>query len=436
MSQFDLKPCEFEKWSCVELWPVSQAFFILLGKEPPPLSYLLQDDGSPVDYDFGDAKYSWDSLDGWLTLNQQIEYAVDTKAIPSKYFIIDSFRVTGIKPSDLLAWAKQKEISIPAELEFLIPIPAKSKPLIPVPAKSKPLIPEQPELSTPAKKPPPACWLSYAEAKAKLNASDTDMFKWTAWPEDKTGKSKLYVYKKNEYEAEMETGYNWKRVGRLRDKSRNDWWISIQFCNFHAANVERFQPDPDDHYWNYEEVIAQLRHSLPDTSERDLVALLTEASKGDKGEFTLQLIVNSPTLTDHIFRQSEVIKLAAHCSCPEQATPAPAVPTLLEPTAFAVPALAPSEPTKKTKKGAGATRRTALGKAEDVALRTLRKELKREPDFAEFWDYLIHRDDTGTVADSTDDRLDWIGANKPCSTDKSTMRNRLTNVKKRNPFNL
>jgi hypothetical protein len=77
----------------------------------------------------------------------------------------------------------------------------------------------------------------------------------------------------------------------------------------------------------------------------------------------------------------------------------------------------------------------ALIEAENAALAALRQELRREPDFDEFWDYLTTKDETGTVADFTDDRLDWIGhSGKSCSTAKSTIRNRLTAAKKRNPF--
>lgn len=77
----------------------------------------------------------------------------------------------------------------------------------------------------------------------------------------------------------------------------------------------------------------------------------------------------------------------------------------------------------------------ALVEAENAALVALRKALKREPDFDEFWDYLTRKDETGTIADFTDSRLDWIGhSGKSCSTAKSTIRNRLTAAKKRNPF--
>jgi hypothetical protein len=81
------------------------------------------------------------------------------------------------------------------------------------------------------------------------------------------------------------------------------------------------------------------------------------------------------------------------------------------------------------------SREIALVEAENEALLTLRKELKREPDFEEFWDYLTHRDETGTVADYTDDRLMWTGKNgNNCETTKATLRNRLTAAKRRNPF--
>ena len=77
----------------------------------------------------------------------------------------------------------------------------------------------------------------------------------------------------------------------------------------------------------------------------------------------------------------------------------------------------------------------ALVEAENAALVALRKALKREPDFEEFWDYLTNKDETGTVADFTDNRLDWIGkSGKSCSTSRRSFRNRLTAAKKRNPF--
>jgi len=77
----------------------------------------------------------------------------------------------------------------------------------------------------------------------------------------------------------------------------------------------------------------------------------------------------------------------------------------------------------------------ALVEAEDAALVALRKTLKREPDFEEFWDYLTTQDKTGTVADSNDVSLQWIGkSEQSCNTAKRTIRNRLTAAKKRNPF--
>lgn len=82
-----------------------------------------------------------------------------------------------------------------------------------------------------------------------------------------------------------------------------------------------------------------------------------------------------------------------------------------------------------------ATRQIALVDTENAALLILRSELKREPGFEEFWDYLTTRDDTGTVADSTDDALMWIGKDgRNCTTSIGSMRNRLTKARKRNPF--
>lgn len=124
------------------------------------------------------------------------------------------------------------------------------------------------------------------------------------------------------------------------------------------------------------------------------------------------------------------------------ATPAvetipPALPTLPEQTATTARPAEPSIPKPIAKGGAAEkSRKTiALVEMENAALVALRKELEREPDFDEFWDYLITRDDTGTVADFTDDGLCWIGkTSKSCETEKSTFRNRLTKAKKRNPF--
>ena len=107
----------------------------------------------------------------------------------------------------------------------------------------------------------------------------------------------------------------------------------------------------------------------------------------------------------------------------EPARPA-AKPARPEPAASILPESIPPEP-------AG----IALVEAENAALVALRKRLKREPDFDEFWDYLTTKDETGIVADFADDRVDWVGkSGKACSTSKSTFRNRLTAAKKRNPF--
>lgn len=91
----------------------------------------------------------------------------------------------------------------------------------------------------------------------------------------------------------------------------------------------------------------------------------------------------------------------------------------------------------KSEQGAAATRQIALVEAEDAALAALRKELKREPSFEEFWHYIIERDDTGTITDYTDDKLMWTGKDgRDCETAKPTMRNRFAVAKKRNPFKL
>ena len=101
----------------------------------------------------------------------------------------------------------------------------------------------------------------------------------------------------------------------------------------------------------------------------------------------------------------------------------------------ATPALPESIPPETSLSEPVAHGRIALVEAEDAALVALRKALRREPDFEEFWDYLTNKDETGTVADSTDDRVDWIGkSGQACSTAKNTFRNRLTAAKKRNPF--
>lgn len=99
-------------------------------------------------------------------------------------------------------------------------------------------------------------------------------------------------------------------------------------------------------------------------------------------------------------------------------------------------ALPQGEP-DKPESGAAATRQIVLAEAEDAALAMLRKKLKREPNFEEFWLYITEHDDTGTISDYTDDRLMWTGKDgRNCETAKSTMRNRLTTAKSRNPFKL
>ncbi|MBK7984834.1 MAG: hypothetical protein IPP10_12960 [Candidatus Competibacteraceae bacterium] len=80
-------------------------------------------------------------------------------------------------------------------------------------------------------------------------------------------------------------------------------------------------------------------------------------------------------------------------------------------------------------------RQISLAEVEDTALARLREQLGREPDFEEFWLHIIKHDDTGTIADYTDDLLMWTGKDgRQCQTKKTTLRNRLTAAKKRNPF--
>ena len=118
--------------------------------------------------------------------------------------------------------------------------------------------------------------------------------------------------------------------------------------------------------------------------------------------------------------------VAAWYSIKQPATPA--IPESIPPETSLLP-----EPTAST---TTPVREIALVEAENAALSALRKSLRREPDFDEFWDYLTtFKDETGTVADCTDNRLDWIGkSGQAHSTKKSTFRNRLTAAKKRNPF--
>ncbi len=99
------------------------------------------------------------------------------------------------------------------------------------------------------------------------------------------------------------------------------------------------------------------------------------------------------------------------------------------------PAPLPQGEPDRPEQGAAAKRQIALAEAEDAALAMLRKRLAREPDFEEFWSHITEQDDTGTIADCGNDRLMWTGKDgRNCETTKSTMRNRLTAAKKRNPF--
>ena len=133
---------------------------------------------------------------------------------------------------------------------------------------------------------------------------------------------------------------------------------------------------------------------------------------------------------------SQIEKWLGATPAVETIPPAEPIPPT-EPTATTARPAEPSRPETIAKGGAAEkSRKTiALVEMENAALVALRKELEREPDFDEFWDYLTTRDDTGTVADCTNDRLDWIGrSEKSCSTAKATIRNRLTQAKRRNPF--
>ena len=107
----------------------------------------------------------------------------------------------------------------------------------------------------------------------------------------------------------------------------------------------------------------------------------------------------------------------------------------LPPQLAALLAESPAGDPDQPESGAAAKRQIALVEAEEAALATLRKRLEREPDFEEFWLYLTERDNTGAISDYTDDRLMWTGKDgRNCETAKSTMRNRMTAAKKRNPF--
>lgn len=135
---FELKPCAFQKWARFDSWPIRQTAFVLLGHEPPSLADLFPASNN----DYLGSRLTWgDLFDGivdqepffdlkridptegsaLLDMARMLDLAVQNNNIPWNRLIENRFSVIHVKPTDVLAWARNKQFAIPPELIALFP---------------------------------------------------------------------------------------------------------------------------------------------------------------------------------------------------------------------------------------------------------------------------------------------------------------------------
>jgi hypothetical protein len=115
-SDYELKHCDFKKWTRYDSLPIEQACFVLLGFEPPPLEVLRfqQDTYNPS------REPIWDKPQEYDDVLRSVCVSIEHGNISTKRIIEHSYETQHVCWPELIQWARSKSYPIPLELESIV----------------------------------------------------------------------------------------------------------------------------------------------------------------------------------------------------------------------------------------------------------------------------------------------------------------------------
>lgn len=267
--------------------------------------------------------------------------------------------------------------------------------------------------------------LSYADAKARLGATDADMCAWTL---DRGFRPNDGLVAYQQFNGRL-SEFDWSNA--VPDLP---WLDQLAVLRFSRAEVEHFQPDPDParRYLTCLEAVERVQKTHPQLSRASVESRLTAVSMAKPGELNLDLVARDPlaakrelnreTLSECLFIADQIDQFTRECGDEQGAAPAPSAPTL-----------PPGEPDRPEQGAAESPKRKrvdALAEAIEAALEVLSPD-GRLPTPARLFEYLLTQDATGVVIPGDSKKVFyWIASNgNKQSADISTIAKRLDRMK-------
>lgn len=119
---YQLKPCNFDKWVKYDSLPIEQACFVLLGFEPIPLEVT---NTKPIPY-LERRLPSWERPQGFDDALAILKSSIENGNVQTEPSIVGQCFTRKIQWPALISWAKSKRFTIPPELEARIELPTES----------------------------------------------------------------------------------------------------------------------------------------------------------------------------------------------------------------------------------------------------------------------------------------------------------------------
>lgn len=123
---YQLKPCDFDKWVKFDSLPIEQACFVLLGFEPFQLEVT---NAKSMPY-FERRLPSWERPPGFDDALALLKNSIQNGNVQSEPSMIGQYFARQIKWPALISWAKSKRYAIPPELEGSIELVVLLTPVI------------------------------------------------------------------------------------------------------------------------------------------------------------------------------------------------------------------------------------------------------------------------------------------------------------------
>ena len=119
---YQLKPCNFDKWVKYDSLALEQACFVLFGFEPLPLEIT---NSKPIPY-LERRLPSWEKPTGFDDALAILKSSIENGNVQSEPSMVGQYFARKIQWHALLSWAKSKRYAIPPELEecyeFIAPV--------------------------------------------------------------------------------------------------------------------------------------------------------------------------------------------------------------------------------------------------------------------------------------------------------------------------